>query len=78
MDTHPHMKWGELVSHGYMLLDVTAERFQCSWWFVDDVENEAAGAETPAAAWRVDTGSSVLIEDSSPAPPIDNPPELAP
>jgi alkaline phosphatase D len=78
METNPHMKWGELVSHGYMLLDITAERMQCSWWFVDDVENEAAGAEAVAAAWRVDAGTTTLIEDSSAAPPLDDAPPLAP
>ena len=78
METHPHMKWGELVSHGYMLLDVTPERMQCSWWFVDNIEDEGAGAETFAAAWRVDAGTRTLVMDGSAAPPIEPAPELAP
>lgn len=78
MATHPHMKWGELVSHGYMLLDVTPERIQCSWWLVDDIENPDAGAETFAAAWRVNAGARTLVMDNSPAPPIEAPPAPAP
>lgn len=78
METHPHMRWGELVSHGYMLLDITPARIQCSWWFVDSVESETSGVESFASAWRVDAGSAVLTEDLSPAPPIDGAPELAP
>jgi hypothetical protein len=61
-----------------MLLDITAERMQCSWWFVDSVESETAGVETFAAAWRVDAGTSALVEDLSVAPPIEPAPPLAP
>jgi alkaline phosphatase D len=78
METHPHMKWGELVTHGYMLLDITSERVQCSWWLVDDIENEAAGAETGVAAWSITSGSKNLNEDNSPLPPKESAPDLAP
>ena len=78
METHPHMKWGELVTRGYMLLDVTADRVQCSWWHVDDVEDEAAGAETGVAAWSVSSGIKSLTEDNAPFPPKDSAPDLAP
>jgi alkaline phosphatase D len=78
MQTHPHLKWGNLVDHGYVLLDVTPERLQASWWLVADVTIPEGGAESVAAAWSIADGSVHLTEDAAPAPPRDNPPPLAP
>ena len=33
----PDIRWAELDSHGYMLIDVTAERVRVEWWLVDSV-----------------------------------------
>ncbi|MFP5320609.1 MAG: alkaline phosphatase D family protein [Acidimicrobiia bacterium] len=34
---NPHIRMAEIVSHGYNVLDVTAERVQSDWYFVDTV-----------------------------------------
>lgn len=78
MQTHPHLKWGNLVDHGYMLLDVTPERLQCSWWLVADVTSTTGGAESLAATWSVAAGSHQLVQDDGAAPPRDDAPAPAP
>ena len=34
---NPHIDFAELDSHGYLLADVTPERVQADWYFVDQV-----------------------------------------
>lgn len=34
---NPHIRMAEIVSHGYNVLDITAERMQSDWYFVDTV-----------------------------------------
>jgi len=78
MTTHPHLKWGNLVDHGYVVLDVTQDRLQASWWLVDDVTSPEGGAERFAAAWSVVRGTVALLSDAEPAPPPAESPAPAP
>lgn len=78
MVTHPHLKWGNLVDHGYVVLDVTPERLQASWWIVADVESQAGGAETFVQAWSVNDGVVHLLADPTAADPVPDPPAPAP
>lgn len=50
------VRWDDLDSHGYMLIDVTPERVQVEHWFVDGVLARASG-ERMAARWEVRPGS---------------------
>lgn len=34
---NPHLKWVDLINHGYMILDLTRERAQSDWYFVDTI-----------------------------------------
>jgi alkaline phosphatase D len=56
----PGMKYIDLDSHGYNLVDVTPERVQVEWWYVDTVlersENERRGA-----VFKIESGHSALI-----------------
>jgi alkaline phosphatase D len=53
--SNPHVAWVDTPSHGYLVLDVTAERIEGQWWHVDRV-----GRRTPnerlAATWSVRRG----------------------
>ncbi|MEO8094370.1 MAG: alkaline phosphatase D family protein, partial [Pseudolysinimonas sp.] len=33
----PDMKWCDLDSHGYLIVDSSPDRLSCQWWFVDTV-----------------------------------------
>ena len=34
---NPHIHWAELDSHGYVIVDVTHDRVQADWYFVEDI-----------------------------------------
>ncbi len=52
----PHIKWCDLDSHGYNVVDVTPDRLQAEWWAVDTVLRPSR-AETRVGAWQVDSGA---------------------
>jgi phosphodiesterase/alkaline phosphatase D-like protein len=52
----PSIKWCDFDSHGYMLVDVTPERVQVEFWFVDEVLHSVRG-EHLASSWVVRPGS---------------------
>lgn len=54
------IRWCDLDSHGYMLVDVTPERVQVEHWFVDGVLEPTKG-EHMAARWEVQPGSGRII-----------------
>jgi alkaline phosphatase D len=60
LKTFGHMKYVDLDSHGYNIVDVTPERIQVEWRLVDTVlkrtENESLGA-----AWKVESGKPRLV-----------------
>ncbi len=46
-----HVKYVDLAHHGYVLLDITPERCQGEYWYVDPIVTPAFH-EHPAAAWE--------------------------
>jgi alkaline phosphatase D len=52
---NPHVAWVDTAGHGYVLLDVTAERIEGQWWHVDRV-GKRTGAERLAATWSLSRG----------------------
>jgi alkaline phosphatase D len=61
IDTRPHIKYVNLREHGYLLLDVDAERALGEYWFVDRLL-ERGGSERLAAAYLSESGANHLIE----------------
>lgn len=61
-----HLKWVELDSHGYSVLDVTAERVQMDWYYVADREDENSPAAY-AKSFAVTAGTQQVREVSGPA-----------
>jgi phosphodiesterase/alkaline phosphatase D-like protein len=49
---NPHVAWVDTASHGYLLLDVTADRVEGRWWHVDRVGRRTE-VEHLAATWSV-------------------------
>jgi alkaline phosphatase D len=54
------IRWCDLDSHGYMLVDVTPDRILVEHWFVDGVLAPSAG-ERLAARWEVRPGSARIV-----------------
>ena len=58
-ECNPHVRWVDLDRHGYVVLDVTPERAQADWWFVDELLRPAPGEER-GAGWRATAGEAGL------------------
>lgn len=54
----PHLRWLDLDSHGYMVVEVTPERVVGEWWFVDSVLERTDG-EWQGAAFAAEHGDPV-------------------
>ena len=52
---NPHVAWVNTAAHGYLVLDVTADRLGGQWWHVDGI-GARTGGERLAAAWSVHRG----------------------
>jgi len=65
---NPQVKYVDLMEHGYIVLDVTAERVQSDWFYVDTVlapsETEVLGA-----SWMVEDGANHLVEAGATSAP---------
>jgi alkaline phosphatase D len=55
---NPHVSWVDTASHGYLLLDVTADRIEGQWWHVDRIGRRTEG-ERLAANWSLRRGDPV-------------------
>ncbi|MDX1504331.1 MAG: alkaline phosphatase D family protein [Spongiibacter sp.] len=74
---NPAMKYINLRDHGYLLLDITAERCQGEHWFVDTVAAPSTG-ESLGAAHFSRSGDNRLQASVEASPAKTNPPPLAP
>jgi alkaline phosphatase D len=61
----PNVLWCEMDSHGYMLADLTPDRFRIEWWFVDTILERTAN-ERLAASAEVNAGSTQIVNYSFP------------
>jgi len=77
IEHNPHLRWVDFISQGYAVLDLTAERAQCDWYFVSDVR-QRNGTEHFARAFATKRGRSFLEEVPTPAPTRANAAALAP
>jgi len=73
----PHIRYFEGEQHGYILLDITAERCQGEWWYVDSI-TEPEAAESFAQALYTLSGESRLRSASEPSAAKADMPPLAP
>ena len=56
---NPHIRWLELDSHGYMIVDVDPDRVIAEWHFVNGVVRRT-DEETTGARWEVKRGDPTL------------------
>jgi alkaline phosphatase D len=55
LEALPHLRWVDLDSHGYVVIDVTRARVTAEWWFVDTVLERSPGQRL-GASWTVERG----------------------
>ncbi|MEO1077587.1 MAG: T9SS type A sorting domain-containing protein, partial [Bacteroidota bacterium] len=75
--TTPQLKAIDLDEHGYAVLDLTPERAQTDWYFVEDIRTEGGG-ETYFAGLFTASGENRLQPAAAPAPSKAEAPALAP
>jgi len=64
---NPHIKYLELDSHGYSIVDVTAARVQMDWYYISERTNPLA-TQRFAAAYQVCTGNNRVAPAFTPVP----------
>lgn len=74
--TLPHLKFMDLLRHGYILVDISPERVQAEWYLTDSVVDPRA-EETLATILQVRAGENHLIEGETASEPGEGR-ELAP
>nr|BAL55267.1 hypothetical conserved protein [uncultured Bacteroidetes bacterium] len=72
---NPHVKYVNLSQHGYLVLDVTLQKVQGDWYFVNTISQPQPG-ETAGESWYVNAGEKFLRKATAPtsAPAGYNPP----
>ena len=77
MAGNPHVKYLRTAKRGYLLLDLTPQRVQGEWWYVDAV-NVPVDAESFGAAFSTTDGANHLVRELSASAPKSDPPPPAP
>lgn len=72
---NPHIKYVDLAKKGYMVMDVTPERVQGEWWYIDTI-TAPSNKQSFGTALQVVAGSNHLVAATQ-STPKDNPPPLA-
>lgn len=75
--TDPHIRYFQGEDHGYVLLDITRERCQAEWWYVDSIVQADAG-ERFGQALYTRAGENRLRSAAGPSEPRSGAPPLAP
>jgi alkaline phosphatase D len=70
LNDNPHMKYVDIKSHGYCLLDITATRIQNEWHNVTDIKSESGQAHSFARAFSVESGVPHVVESTMVSEPI--------
>ena len=60
MELLPQIRFCDMDSHGYMVADVTPERFRVEWWFVDEILERVPG-ERLGGAMEVRAGDQRIV-----------------
>ncbi len=72
-----HMKWVELVSRGYYILDVNHNRCQADWYFINNIESTNY-FESNASSWYVNNNENFLRQSPVPSVRLSQNPYFAP
>lgn len=67
VNPNPHMRYNDLDEHGYFILDVSDERAQANWYYVNTIR-EPDSDEYFAAAWGANDGETFLTEGEEDSP----------
>lgn len=75
--TSPHLKFCDMVHHGFFVLDVTEECAQADWYYVDTI-SEKSTSHYHEVSFKTDNGQNRVSKAGGAAPARINPAPLAP
>ena len=78
LDANPHLKVLDFESRGYVVMDLTPDRIQGDWFFIDDVTDLEGGAEMWAFGFACADMARHMVAADDMAPEMADAPELAP
>ena len=61
MELLPNIRWCDMDSHGYMVVDVDPDRVRVEWWFVDRILERTTGERLAFAAEVRSGNQSILL-----------------
>ncbi len=67
-DGNPHLKYVELTKKGYVLVDLTPDRLQAEWWYVNQYKMPGDASETLAIAFTCQQGTARLVDATAAGP----------
>lgn len=73
----PHLKYCDMTHRGFFILDVTRDRAQADWYFIDSVTKKTT-AHYHKVSYKTDHASNRLSHVDNPVTGIHNPVPLAP
>ena len=73
---NPHMKYAQMINHGYLVLNVSEDSIQADWFF--SPITAPASTESFGQAWYTLDGENHLLRTSQPSPPKADQDEPAP
>ncbi|GAA4111494.1 hypothetical protein GCM10022393_09240 [Aquimarina addita] len=77
INPNPHMKYNDLDQHGYFILDLTANKAQADWFYVN-ILDASDNTETLGEHWYTEDSQNRLLSAAMPSAEKTNQPELAP
>ena len=57
------IRWADMDSHGYLVVDANRERVRVEWWFVDSILERTPG-QRMAMAMELGLGTDAMVESS--------------
>lgn len=61
--TNPHLKYQNLVDHGYMVLDLNDERAKCTWVYCNTIRKKTMG-HTEFNSWQTKYNENKLVRST--------------
>jgi len=74
---NPHMKYIDLLQHGYVVLDLTQDRVQGDWVYCSTITDQDF-SDVAGGSWLSNDGTNHLQESNGPSPDITDQQYLAP
>lgn len=80
LDTNPHISLFDLINHGYFILDITNEKAQADWYYLDTLYIKDYSSELAHSYYTLENESLLQLSETAASPKAEqmNPAPLQP